>query len=161
LINRPALNLEIIGRVDPLTDLDGLKRVGIERKVKAQKLRAHARKGETPKSVDDVQVPPGEYPQYLKAAYGEETFPKPRNLIGLAIDLPVPEMEKLMMQHAKASDDDLRQLANQRALAVRDALVSVAKVGQERLFVVAGKPLSAEERAKLKGRPNRVDFSMK
>jgi hypothetical protein len=159
--NRPALSLEMTGRADPLTDLDGLKRVGIERKVKAQKMRDLARKGEAPRSVDDVQVAPSEYPQYLKAAYGEETFPKPRNIIGLAQDLPVPEMEKLMMQHAKASDDDLRQLANQRAQAVRDALLASGQAGAERLFVVTAKPLSAEERAKLKGRPNRVDFTMK
>lgn len=158
---RPALNLEIVGRVDPLTDLDGLKRVSIERKVKAQKLKVLARKREAPKSLDDVQVSADEYPQYLKAAYGEETFPKPRNIIGLAIDLPVPEMEKLMMQHAKASDDDLFQLANQRALAVRDAILGRGKVQSERLFIVAAKPLSVEERAKLKGRPNRVDFSMR
>ena len=159
--NRPALNLEIMGRADPLTDLDGLKRVGIERKVKAQKLKELARKGEAPRSVDDVQIVPGEYARYLKAAYGEEDFPKPRNFIGLAQDLPVPEMEKLMMQHAKASDDDLRQLASQRAQAVRDALLATGQAGAERLFVVAAKPFTAEERAKLKGKPNRVDFSMK
>ena len=161
LNNRPALNLEIIGRVDPLTDLDGLKRVGIERKVKAQKLKDLARKGEAPRSVDDVQVATSEYPQYLKAAYGEESFPKPRNMIGLAQDLPVAEMEKLMMQHAKASDDDMRQLASHRAQAVRDAILATGQASAERLFVVAAKPLTPEERAKLKGRPNRVDFSMK
>ena len=99
--NRPSLNLEIIGRVDPISDLDGLKRVGIERKVKAQKLKDLARKGQAPRSVDEVQVDKGEYEQYLKAAYGEESFPKPRNVIGLAQNLPVPEMEKLMMQYAK------------------------------------------------------------
>ena len=82
-------------------------------------------------------------------------------MIGLAQDLPVPEMEKLMMQHAKASDDDMRQLASQRAQSVRDALLATNQVTGERLFVVAGKPFSVEERAKLKGRPNRVDFSMK
>ena len=55
----------------------------------------------------------------------------------------------------------MRQLANQRAQAVRDALLATGQAGAERLFVVAGKPFSAEERAKLKGRPNRVDFAMK
>jgi hypothetical protein len=106
-------------------------------------------------------VDKSEYERYLKAAYGEETFPKPRNIIGLARDLPVPEMEKLMLQHARASDDDLRQLANQRALAVRNALTANGQVTPERLFIVAAKPLTADERAKLKGRPNRVDFAMK
>lgn len=119
-----------------------------------------ARKGQAPRSVDEVQVDKSEYPQYLKAAYGEESFPKPRNIIGLAKDLPVPEMEKLMMQYAKAGDDDLRQLANQRAQVVRDALLA-GGIGADRLFVVAAKQLTTEERAKLKGRPNRVDFAMK
>jgi uncharacterized protein involved in outer membrane biogenesis len=161
LNNRPALNLEIIGRVDAMTDLDGLKQVGIERKVKGQKLKELARKGEAPRSLDDVQIDKSEYPRYLKAAYGEESFPKPRNIIGLAQDLPVPEMEKLMMQHAKVGDDDLRELANQRALAVRNALMAAGQVSAERLFIVAGKALTGEQRAKLKGRPNRVDFTMK
>ena len=161
LNNRPSLNLEIIGRVDPISDLDGLKRVGIERKVKAQKLKDLARKGQAPRSVDEVQIDKGEYEQYLKTAYGEESFPKPRNAIGLAQNLPVPEMEKLMMQYAKVSDDDLRQLSTQRAQTVRDALLATGQVGADRLFVVAAKPLSNEERAKLKGRPNRVDFAMK
>jgi hypothetical protein len=44
---------------------------------------------------------------------------------------------------------------------VRDALLATGQVGADRLFVVAAKPLSNEERAKLKGRPNRVDFAMK
>jgi Domain of Unknown Function (DUF748) len=161
LNNRPALKLDIIGRADPSSDLEGLKRVSIERKVKAQKLKDLANKGQAPRSLEDVQIDKSEYPQFLKAAYGDESFPKPRNIIGLAKDLPVPEMEKLMMQNAKASDDDLRQLANQRAQSVRDALLANGQIGADRLFVVAAKPLTAEEKAKLKGRPNRVDFTMK
>jgi outer membrane protein OmpA-like peptidoglycan-associated protein len=65
------------------------------------------------------------------------------------------------MQHAKAGDDDMRQLASQRAQAVRDALLATGQASAERLSVVAAKPFTAEERAKLKGRPNRVDFAMK
>lgn len=161
LNNRPALTLELSGRTEPATDLDGLKRVGIERKVKAQKLKDLVRKGEAIRSLDDVQLAGSEYAQYLKAAYGEESFPKPRNVIGLAQDLPVPEMEKLMIQHAKISDDEMRQLANQRAQNVRNALLATGLVGADRLFVVAAKPFSSDERAQLKGKPNRVDFAMK
>ena len=159
--DRPSVNLELSGRVDPATDLEGLKRVGIERKVKAQKLKELVRRGEAVKSVDEVRIEDSEYPQYLKAAYGEESFPKPRNLIGLARDLPVAEMEKLMMQYSKASDDDMRLLANQRAQAVRDALLATKLVTADRLFIVAAKPLSAEEAAKIKAKPNRVDFALK
>jgi len=161
LSNRPGLSLELSGRVDPSSDFDGLRRLSLERKVKAQKLKAMVRRGESAKSVDDVRVEPNEYPQYLKAAYGEESFPKPRNFIGMAQDLPVPEMEKLMLQHARVGDDDLRELASQRAQAVRDALLGAGQIGAERLFIVAAKPLTPDEGAKLKGRPNRVDFTMK
>ena len=161
LNNRPSINLELTGRVDPASDLEGLKRVGIERKAKAQKMRDLVRQGQAQRSVDDIQFDKDEYPKYLKAAYGEESFPKPRNLIGIALDLPVAEMEKLMMQNAKATDDDMRQLASQRAQTVRDALLATGQVGAERLFIVAGKPLTSEEQAKLKGKPNRVDFTMK
>jgi uncharacterized protein DUF748 len=160
LNNRPALKLEITGRYDPASDPDGLKRFMLERKVKAQKLKDLARKGQAPRSVDEVQVDKSEYPQYLKSAYGDESFPKPRNLIGLAKDLPVPEMEALMMQHTQVSDDDLRQLASQRAQTVRDALLATGQVSADRLFIVAAKPFTSEERAKLKGKPNRVDFAM-
>jgi hypothetical protein len=161
LNNRPSINLELLGRVDPASDIEGLKRVGIERKAKAQKLRELVRQGQAQRSVDDVQFEKDEYPKYLKAAYGEESFPKPRNLIGFALDLPVAEMEKLMMQNAKATDDDMRQLASQRAQAVRDDLLATGQVGADRLFIVAAKPLTSDEQAKLKGRPNRVDFNMK
>jgi uncharacterized protein involved in outer membrane biogenesis len=161
LNNRPALNLELTGRVDPASDLEGLKRVSMERKVKAQKLKVLVRRGEAQKSVDDVQIESGEYAQYLKDAYGDESFPKPRNIIGLAQNIPVPEMEKLMLQNTKVGDDDLRQLASQRAQAVRDALLATGQFGAERLFIVAAKPLTSDELAKIKGKPNRVDFSMK
>ncbi len=161
LNNRPALRLEITGRVDPTTDRDGLLRAGLERKVKAQKLKDLVRRGEKPKSLDDVVIEKSEYAQYLKAAYGEESFPKPRNFIGLARDLPVAEMEKLMLQHAKVGDEELRQLADRRAQTVREALLASGQVDAERLLIVAAKPLSNEEKSKMKGRLNRVDFAMK
>ena len=159
--NRPALKLELTGRTDPASDPEGLKRVAIERKVKAQKLKDLRGKADAPKSVDEVQVNGSEYPQYLKAAYGEESFPKPRNAIGLARNLPVSEMEKLMMQHTTISDDDLRQLANRRAEVARDAIVRTGQVGSERVSIASAKPLSSEESAKVKAKLNRVDFSLR
>jgi uncharacterized protein involved in outer membrane biogenesis len=159
--DRPALRLEISGRADPATDLEGLKRVSIERKVKAQKLKELSGRGEAPKSVDEVRIESTEYPQYLRQAYRQESFPKPRNAIGLLRDLPVVEMEKLMIQHATIGEEDLRELANQRAQTVRDALVTTGQLSADRLSIVDAKPLTSEEKAKLKGKPNRVDFSLR
>lgn len=155
--NRPALKLDISGRVDPVNDIEGLKQTSIERKVKAQKMKDLVRQGTAPKSVDDVQVDKAEYERYLKAAYSDESFSKPRNVIGLAKDLPVPEMESLMLKNAQATDDDLRNLANRRAQAVRERLLATGQVTADRLSIVAAKPVSSEEKAKL----SRVDFSLR
>jgi hypothetical protein len=161
LNNRPGLRLEISGRVDPVSDLEGLKRAGLERKVKAQKMKELSRKGAAPKSVDDVQIESSEYERYLGIAYGEESFPKPRNVVGLAKTLPVPEMEKLMLQHAQVTDADLRQLASQRAQVVRDYIMATEQADADRLFIVASKPAAEEEKDKAKGKESRVDFSLR
>jgi len=56
----------------------------------------------------------------LTQVYRAESFPKPRNAIGLVKTLPVAEMEKLLMTYAVVKDDDLRLLAKQRSAAVND-----------------------------------------
>ena len=119
------------------------------------------RQGTAPKSVDDVQVDKAEYERYLKAAYGDESFPKPRNVIGLAKDLPVPEMESLMLKNAQATDDDLRNLANRRAQTVQNRLLASGQVTADRLSIVAAKPVSSEEKEKAKAKLSRVDFSLR
>jgi uncharacterized protein involved in outer membrane biogenesis len=159
--NRPALKLDISARVDPVNDLEGLKQVSIERKVKAQKMKELVRQGSAPKSVDDVQIEKAEYERYLKAAYDDESFPKPRNVIGLAKDLPVSEMESLMLKNTQASDDDLRELANRRARAVQDRLLATGQVSADRLSITGAKPVSSEEKEKPKAKLSRVDFSLR
>lgn len=171
LNDRPALKLEIAGHVDPENDKEGAKRAQMERKVKAQKLKETVKGGGDAGSLDDVQVSPEEYAKYLKAAYKEEKFSKPRNLVGLAKDLPPEEMEKLMIANAQVSEDDLRNLANQRAQAVKEWLLKKGQVPADRIFIVAPK-LNAEEPkdkggenpkegAKEKPKASRADFSLK
>ena len=159
--NRPALELDISGRVDPEKDREGLRQASIERKVKAQKMKELVRQGKAPKSVDDVQVNKAEYERYLREAYEDESFPKPRNFLGIAKDLPVPEMESLMLKHAQVTDDDLRNLANRRAQVVRDRLLASEQISADRLSVVAAKPVSAEDKEKTKAKLSRVDFALR
>jgi hypothetical protein len=159
LAERPGLRLDIAGRVDPDADREGLKRASIERKVKAQKFDDLRREGKVPASADAARVEPAEYEKYLRRAYGEEKFPKPRNAIGFARELPVPEMEKLMLTHAQVTDEDLRLLANARAQAAKDWIVDEGKVPAERVFLVA--PKLTADGIKDKGKPTRVDFAVK
>lgn len=156
LLDRPGLKLEIAGRVDPETDREGLKRAAIDRKVRVLKLKDTIGKGEAT-DVQSIKVMPEEYPALLARVYKDEKFPKPRNMVGLQKDLPVDEMEKLMVANGQASDDDLLALANQRAQVVKDWLVKTGQVPAERVFIVAGKGAVPSD----KGKPNRVDFSLR
>jgi hypothetical protein len=163
LADRPALKLDITGRVDPEADKEGLRQVALEHKVKAVKFESLGKQENGPASVDEVKVDPAEYPKLLKQAYGREKFPKPRNVIGLAKDLPVPEMEKLMLTNTTITDDDLRQLAIRRARAVADAIARTGKVGAERVFVLEPKlkVVADEKGAPAGAKASRVDFSLK
>ena len=156
LTERDSLKLEITGRADPEADKEGIKRVAVDRAVKAEKLKDQLKKGGEGGSVDAVEVTPAEYPVYLQRAYKEAKFPKPRNLIGMQKDLPVEEMEKLMLANTPATDDDVQQLALRRAENVQGWLINEGKVPSERLFLVEPK---AEAGDKDKG--SRVDFSLR
>jgi hypothetical protein len=155
---RPALRLEIRGRVDPASDLEGLRKASLARKVKAQKRKELLEKGAAP-PLDEIRIESGEYERLLAAAYREEDFPRPRNLLGLLKSLPVPEMESLMLKHARVSEADLRQLARERAQAVRDCLLGTGKIASDRLFIVS--PGAEPEAEKSERSGSRVDFSLR
>ena len=53
-------------------------------------------------------------------------------------DLPVPEMERLLLAHIEVADDAMRQLALQRGVAVKDYLAG-KKLPAERLFLGAAR----------------------
>ncbi|NTV12019.1 MAG: hypothetical protein HGA47_14805, partial [Zoogloea sp.] len=138
-----GLKLEIAGRADPATDVDGLKRLELERRVKAQKLRETVRQGSDSGSLDEIQLSAQEWPKYLEAAYKREKFDKPRNLVGLAKSLPPAEMEKLILANIQVGEEELRALADRRAKAVREWL-DTNGVPDERLFII-GSHLGQED----------------
>ena len=160
LSDRPALKLEVDGHVDVEKDREALRQGAFDRKLKAQKWKALSKKNQAPPSVDEVTVEAGEeYEKYLELAYRAEKFPKPRNLIGMVKDLPVPEMEKLMQTNIVATDDDLRTLAGQRAQVVKEALLKAGDIAPERIFLVEPKSLAPEAKENLKA--SRVEFVLR
>ena len=159
LQDRPGLKLEIEGHVDVEKDREAMRQRIFRRKVAAQKLSDLVKTGQPAPALDNVRVEAAEYPKYLARAYKAEKFPKPRNFIGIAKDLPVPEMEKLMLTHIQVTDDDLRRLAMERASRVRDRLVASVKVESGRIFLVEPKTLPPERKEKL--RDSRVDFRIR
>lgn len=158
LADRPGLRLDITGRFDPESDREGLKKVMVERRVKAEKLKELAREKAEAPPLDAVTVSPEEYPKLLFKAYRHMKFPKPRTVIGTAKELPVAEMEQLMLANTTVTDDDLRQLARDRAQAVKDAVLKPGGIDAGRVFLAAETKPSAEA---AKAKPTRVDLSLR
>ncbi|MBE0605621.1 MAG: DUF748 domain-containing protein [Deltaproteobacteria bacterium] len=159
LTERPALKLEIEGHVDPDRDKEALRQGIFRGKVTAQKVKSLAKSGQSVPATDNVHIDASEYPRFLTLAYKEEKFPKPRSIIGIAKDLPVPEMEKLMLTHIRVGNDELRQLALERASRVRDQVLVGGKVEPGRVFLVEPKSLAPEKKEKLSD--SRVDFRIR
>ncbi len=162
LVDRPALKLEIEARVDPDRDREGLKKARLERKVRALK-REDLVKAAGDKAVPErVEVSEQEYPALLERVYRAESFPKPRNMIGLVKTLPVEEMEKLIFANSVVDDDDLRSLGDRRARGVRDWLVA-REIPADRIFLkpVELKAPESKSDSDEKTKTSRVDFSLR
>ena len=109
--------------------------------------------------MDQVEIKPDEYNKYLKKAYKAEKFPKPKGFLGIEKSLPPPEMEKLMLTNIQITQDDLKQLATERAEKVRDYLMTTGKVPPDRLFITQPADIAAKEEKDKKA--SRVDFGLK
>lgn len=162
LVDRPGLKLEITPHADPQSDPEGIRRVLLERQVKAAWIKEHVRKGEEVPSLDDLQLAPEQYAEMLREVYGDADFKRPRNAIGLLRDLPVPEMESLMLAHIEVDDAALTQLAQRRGQAIKDRLVAEGGIPSERIFLLAPKvEKSAGGEGAEAGASRRAEFSLK
>ncbi|THF58073.1 DUF748 domain-containing protein [Pseudothauera rhizosphaerae] len=137
LLDRPALKLEIAGSVDAAADPEGLKRTRMIEQVKAEKLKDMIKRGVEAPSLDDIQVSDEEYPALLRTVYRDGDFKKERNFIGMIKEVPVEQMEAVILANTAVGEDELATLAQQRAQAARDWLAEEGGIPAERLFVVA------------------------
>ena len=136
---RPALKMTVVGTASLDFEREGFKREQLQALLLAEKRRARG----TTTDADTPSVTPQEYPLLLKAVYKRADFPKPRNLIGMAKDLPGPEMEALLLTNLPATEATMQDLAVKRGVVVRDYLASL-KLPLERLFLGAAKAVPPE-----------------
>ena len=130
LVDRPALQITVTGMASLPAEREGLQRERLQQRVLAEKRRT------SPSDTSPVQ--PAEYPALLKAVYARAEIAKPRNLVGLAKELTVAEMEALLLANQPATQAMADELATQRGQAIRAYLVE-QKLPVERLFVAAPK----------------------
>lgn len=160
LDDRPALRLDIIGRVDPALDTEGVKHAKLENRLRAAKVRQTVRASGEAVDPATVNITAEERPKLIEAVYSSDDIPnKPRNAVGFAKSIPAVEMEPLILASLAVTPEDLRALANQRASTVRDRLETDGKVARDRLFLV--EPKINANGIKDKGATTRVDFSLK
>lgn len=143
LIDRPALKMTVVGTASLEAEREAFKREQLKALVQAEKRRAALVAGEPVSVTAPGAVTAAEYPALLKAVYRRADFPKPRNLVGLTKDLPVNEMEALLLTHLAATEEAMRELALQRGVAVRDYLAA-QKLPSDRLFLGAAKALPSD-----------------
>ena len=136
LNDRPALKMTVVGEAREAEDKEAWKSVELDRLLLAQKRRAVIRDG---KSGDEVfEISDAERPALLKAVYGRADIKKPRNMVGMAKELPADQMKALLVASIAVPDDAMRELALARGVAVRDYL-STQQLPLERLFLGAPK----------------------
>lgn len=158
LKERTKLRLDITGRVDPISDAEGLRLASVDGKITAIKLR-ELRKKNPAIQPQEVVVDEMDRKTYIEEVYNAEKFTKQRNLVGIAKTLAPQEALSLVLRNTVVTQEDLRSLAQQRAEVVLDYLEQRGGIGQDRLFLIA--PRLDVDGIKDKGLANRVDFALK
>lgn len=153
LSDKPEVKLELSGRADANIDTQGLKLAYVDDLVKKEKAKASGG-GAQAADLSAMTLTPEEYSRYLKQAYMDADFKKPRNFVGLTKTLPDEDMKRALAFHATVDDTSLRALADQRAQNVRRYLSE--KVDANRLAIVA--PHFGTEGLKDNGPSSRVDL---
>jgi uncharacterized protein involved in outer membrane biogenesis len=136
LTERPALQMTVVGTASLERERDAYQRQRLRQLAQAEKRRVVVRAGQA--GTDVPPVTDVEYPELLTAVYKRADITKPRNMVGLAKDLPVKEMENLLLASVPVDEESIRQLAVERGAVVRDYLLA-QKLPSERLFLGAVK----------------------
>ncbi|MEO7127283.1 MAG: hypothetical protein ABI040_00205, partial [Rhodoferax sp.] len=155
LAERPKLKMTVVGAASLDAEREGYRRERLNAMVRAEKRRetllasgkaaTPAPTASAPTSTASAATPStattvseAEYPALLKRVYRRADFTKPRNLIGMAKDIPQDQMESLLLANIPVTGDSMRQLALARGEAIKDYLAS-KKVPSDQLFLGAPK----------------------
>lgn len=146
LDDRPNLKMTVTGAADPASERDAFQLAAIEARLLAERRREALRVGGAGAAASaPPALLPDERSRLLKQLYKDTDIPnKPRNAIGFAKDIPAPEMETLLKSRMLVTIDAMRDLALQRGVAVRDALIAKG-LASERLFLAAPKLRTSDD----------------
>ncbi len=165
LMDRPALTMTVAGAADPTSERDAIQRLALDARLSAERRRELGRGSSAAAAVPPVSASPAasgathdaadptalpaltaeDRSRLLKVVYQQTNLPnKPRNALGLLRDLPAAEMDAMLRAATVVSTDSARDLALQRGITVRDALVARG-LPSSRLFLSAPKLRASTE----------------
>jgi hypothetical protein len=130
------VHVTVIGEARLAVEGDAWKHERLQQMLRAEKRRQAVAEGAPADRQTGVSAT--EAPTLLKAVYQRASINKPRNVLGIAKDLPSAEMEALLLASMQVDDDAMARLAQRRAEAVRDYLAT-HEVPAERLFLGSAK----------------------
>ncbi len=141
LLDRPSLHVTVVGTASLEAERDALKHERLKGLMLAAKRRRAVVTGQDTALANGLSD--AEYPTLLKEVYRRADITKPRNIVGLAKDIPQAEMEALLLTSITVNEDAVRALALQRGVAVKDYLAS-RKLPAERLFLGAARTVAPD-----------------
>ena len=141
--DRPGLTLTITGTADLDNERVAIENRALEAAIQREQRRELRRKDLGNAKADAADLPPlsaAEHDRLLKIVYDAAKLPnKPRNVIGMAKDIPADQMRTLLLPSYAVDAQAVRDLALQRSVGVRDALVARG-ISSSRLFLAAPQP---------------------
>ena len=157
LAGRPALKVDVTGRVDASSDADGLARAALEKELREIKFAAVAGTPDEVPSADAIKLAPEERARWVAWLYRNTAIDgRPRDAAGALAEVPAAAMEEMLARHFAPPAAAVQDLALQRARAAKDALVTRG-IPAERIFLVAPKAGAVVAQAP----PRRVDFALR
>lgn len=134
LLDKPGLQLTVSGAANLDAEREAVQQERLTSQLRAERRRLALTKGQVLPPDEGASFSADERAHLLQEVYKRADIPKPRNLLGLAKDLPLSDVESLLLANLPATDQGIRQLAQQRAVAVRDTLLGL-KVHADQLFL--------------------------
>lgn len=124
--SKSQLKLTLVGQVDAATEVQGWKQAQMDRLVQGGESEEAEVEGATRTDKQKLAA--------LKQVYRKTVKDRPRNMVGLAKDLPAEEMQALILQNMVIPSTAWDALAAARAQAVRDYLL-LQGVDAQRVFL--------------------------
>lgn len=132
LLARPTLQVTITGMAYLAQEREGIQREQLEQRLLLEKRRQKPDTG----PAAPLEITASERAQLLQSLYKKTDMPKPKNTLGFTKDLPVADIEKLLLANITPTPRMAIDLARQRAAAIQHFLLT-QKLPASRVMVAA------------------------